>query len=270
MTRVFALIVTPGGKHWMLMHNWLPILDMLPMYDMKGSTVGRTAGLGKMLLKDNDWVNREMTAVIPADVRRLHIGQLARDVSGLFRKFGFIDYSIIYAQTSFGFPEVRRCQDATVPICLGHRFPCFDAAWLPYRKDVMWGRVYDYFCEEGKAKVHIGHPCIGAAYAEDNNEVRLTLACWGLIDFLKKYDLKAKAERAVKVGDVSVKRPADYEERFMKMMREQVFSGNLSTALFSNPADVVRFEVGDDQCLAWGVSLGKAQGDPPDLCGTDL
>lgn len=96
-------VKTPFGRkiHFVVMNNLFPPhRDIHTTYDLKGSTIGRDynedniANNPRAVLKDLNWLRRDMHINLGPIKKQLFVEQVQRDVA-LLKKLGVMDYSLL-------------------------------------------------------------------------------------------------------------------------------------------------------------------------------
>jgi len=225
-----------GANRWLIMSNKFPAKFPV-MYDLKGSTTDRLAEGNYEIGKDMNWRNQGLGMHLD-DTTQTSILRTLKEESLLLRGAELLDYSLIVGQASFAMTPCDGC----TPFCV--KGSCFDVA--DKATDPIYLAIKQAYCsnttEGWVAKKH--KDCLATLAwkgtffeVPTDAEVTLHFECFGIIDFLKPWDVKAKAEnntvfkmlhRGVGDGflldDLSNQEPAAYQERFYNAMEESTFT----------------------------------------------
>eukprot|EP00913_Durusdinium_trenchii_P033035 g30926.t1 len=154
-----------------------------------------------------------------------------------------IDYSLIagllyYQLDACDGPSQAWC---IAPVC-HPKGGCGEAA---YTLGEYFNQIKDFYCEETSVKEkQFGHTCVGGI----TSSLKVYFQCFGIIDLLKPFDMKSRAEYTVKAGwgrQISAQPANSYARRFDQFMVEKVFRKSWS----DSTAPLV---FTDQTCLDWG------------------
>ncbi|CAK9114692.1 Phosphatidylinositol 5-phosphate 4-kinase type-2 beta (1-phosphatidylinositol 5-phosphate 4-kinase 2-beta) (Diphosphoinositide kinase 2-beta) (Phosphatidylinositol 5-phosphate 4-kinase type II beta) (PI(5)P 4-kinase type II beta) (PIP4KII-beta) (PtdIns(5)P-4-kinase isoform 2-beta) [Durusdinium trenchii] len=241
MMRYYAILEDDRGGFWLIANNWLPVKFPV-LFDLKGSMVGRTNGITESDQKDKDWLKQNLALVLPPGERAVALQSLKKDSLWLARA-KLIDYSLIagllyYQLDACDGPSQAWC---IAPVC-HPKGGCGEAA---YTLGEYFNQIKDFYCEETSVKEkQFGHTCVGGI----TSSLKVYFQCFGIIDLLKPFDMKSRAEYTVKAGwgrQISAQPANSYARRFDQFMVEKVFRKSWS----DSTAPLV---FTDQTCLDWG------------------
>jgi len=249
------------GKVWLVMSNCL-LASFPVIYDLKGSSVNREQkeldeeGNYKVGL-DSDWRENELRMHLDDDTQ-VSILQTLKSDSKLLEDSNLLDYSLIIGQAAFA---LKRCKaDACIaPVCV-KGMGCVDVAHK--QEDPIYMAVKQSYCSEREDgseffKKRNKHGClatlVAAAEHPDKGEVTLHFECFGIIDVLKPWDLKAKAEQKLAFGEnVSAQSPKDYAARFYEAMEEKTFTQD-------DAESRAKLQMKSVTCGLWGTGFAPSR-----------
>ncbi|CAK9088541.1 unnamed protein product [Durusdinium trenchii] len=244
MMRYYAILEDEGGGFWLIANNWLPVKFPV-VWDLKGSMVGRKNGDTESDQKDQDWLNQNKALALPPDQRAVALQTLESD-SLLLSRANLIDYSLIVGLLVY---QLDACNGPNQPSCIAPVCHpdggCGEAA---YTLGDYFTEVKDFYCTESSLKERqLGHTCMGGF----TSSLKVYFQCFGIIDLLKPFDVKSRAEYTVKAGwgrKISAQPADSYAERFFQFMYEKVFPETLSRST----APLV---LSHETCRNWGSKV---------------
>ncbi|KAF7727739.1 Phosphatidylinositol-4-phosphate 5-kinase [Apophysomyces ossiformis] len=228
--------------HFVVMGNVFPAnKDVHEVYDLKGSTFGRLTPEEKLIknphlvMKDRNWVDRNMKLQLGPDKRELLLTQLHRDVE-LLKKLNIMDYSLLVGihDLNRGNEEGRRDQklqmihspamdavsgkkaDVVRKALQRPSIVQLDAAGLPASPSEEYVTHCMFYAEEG-----------GLRSSNEDNVGTDMLYFVGVIDVLTPYNFWKKMEHfwksiAYNKHTISAVSPVEYGDRFMQFMRTAI------------------------------------------------
>jgi len=250
MMRYYALMEDDAGKFWIIANNWLPVKFPIT-WDLKGSTAGRISGDTSSSQKDKDWTGQEKAIALSPSQRDEVLHAVDSDAL-MLANAGLLDYSLIVGLLVY---ELESCKkdSCVAPVC----HPEAGCGEAGYSLGDFFKSIKEFYCAGGKVKQRaLGHTCMGGL----TRGLKVYFTCFGMIDLLKPYDAKTKAEYVVTAGwarETSAQPPDTYANRFRKFMYDKVFSKDIS----EKTAPLI---LTDQTCAAWGSKLpsSKKEGFP--------
>ncbi|CAE7575045.1 unnamed protein product [Symbiodinium sp. CCMP2592] len=261
MMRFYALMEDGSGQFWIIANNWLPVSFPI-VWDLKGSSAGRANGLHDHGQKDNDWRDADKKIALSPEQRDRVLEALQSD-SAMLGEANLIDYSLITGLLVYA---LAPCNGKGQPSCISPvchpKAGCGETA---YKLGDFYNLVPQILCSGGHPKPPaLGKSSCTAALTES---LEVHVACFGMIDLLKPYDAKSKAEYVVTLGvfgrQVSVQPAEGYAQRFFHFMHDTVFPKKASIGTVALPLD-------SNVCSAWGSSRNEEEGGFPVITVTVL
>ncbi|CAE7262656.1 unnamed protein product [Symbiodinium sp. KB8] len=261
MMRFYALMEDASGQFWIIANNWLPVSFPI-VWDLKGSSAGRANGLHEKGQKDNDWRDADRKIALSPEQRDRVLEALESD-SAMLGEANLIDYSLITGLLVYA---LAPCNGKGQPSCISPvchpKAGCGETA---YKLGDFYNVVPRILCSGGHPKPPVlGKSSCTAALTE---ALEVHVACFGMIDLLKPYDAKSKAEYVVTLGvfgrQVSVQPAEDYAQRFFHFMHDTVFPKKASVGTVALPLD-------SNVCSAWGSRSEEDGGGFPVITVTVL
>eukprot|EP00929_Paragymnodinium_shiwhaense_P068869 TRINITY_DN34722_c0_g1_i1.p1 TRINITY_DN34722_c0_g1~~TRINITY_DN34722_c0_g1_i1.p1 ORF type:complete len:1269 (-),score=349.24 TRINITY_DN34722_c0_g1_i1:138-3944(-) len=280
IVRIYAVMKCPDGKWWMMFNNWFG-LDIPLKYDLKGSSVGRQVNVDEntKLLHDMNWGKSDHMIYSQAQAK-LFADDIRKDATFL-KSSNLIDYSLLWGQERY---TVKRCQKVkpeghfpahnggpSLPpcvagVCTPNGETCADLARVPTNMEEKWKEVATYFCNTVKddpktskctATVELQSPENSSMIAK--GDAAVVVSCVGIIDILKTWTFRSKAEHFFKMGyvrNVSVQSPETYAKRFYQKMVRKLADDGTQNFVRENRIAVVPT---DKLCPKWLQESGAAE-----------
>jgi len=242
MMQFYALLQDAKGGFWVIANNWLPVKFPI-VWDLKGSSSGRTSGERSGSQKDNDWRSAHRAIALSPSAREQVLQALESDSTAL-GSWNLIDYSLIIGVLVY---DLQPCNGKGQPSCIAPVcHPTAGCGEAAYNLGDYYNTIRDYSCPNGQMrKPTLGQHCTSSL----TKTLKINFACFGVIDLLKPFDAKSKAEYLVTGGIFGRKtsvRPAEtYAQRFFDFMHERVFPPDASEGTVSLTMDA-------STCSAWG------------------